>query len=87
VGIGEPGQQTPVMICQPVAGRMPIDDADRRALLAELRRLGAAHEHTRPITRFLLHPDFPVDIRHNAKIFREKLAVWAAEQPVEAAER
>ena len=23
-------------------------------------------------------PSFPVDIRHNAKIFREKLAVWAA---------
>jgi hypothetical protein len=26
----------------------------------------------------LFHPSFPVDIRHNAKIFREKLAVWAA---------
>jgi hypothetical protein len=28
----------------------------------------------------LIHPRFPVDVRHNAKIFREKLAVWAAEQ-------
>ena len=28
-------------------------------------------------TTFLLHPSFPVDIRHNAKIFREKLARWA----------
>jgi olefin beta-lactone synthetase len=26
----------------------------------------------------MIHPSFPVDIRHNAKIFREKLAVWAA---------
>jgi hypothetical protein len=25
----------------------------------------------------LYHPAFPVDIRHNAKIFREKLALWA----------
>jgi hypothetical protein len=25
----------------------------------------------------LMHPAFPVDIRHNAKIGREKLAVWA----------
>jgi hypothetical protein len=25
----------------------------------------------------LYHPSFPVDIRHNAKIFREKLAAWA----------
>jgi olefin beta-lactone synthetase len=28
----------------------------------------------------LFHPAFPVDIRHNAKIFREKLAVWAAKE-------
>jgi olefin beta-lactone synthetase len=26
------------------------------------------------------HPSLPVDIRHNAKIFREKLAVWATKQ-------
>ena len=29
---------------------------------------------------FFFHPEFPVDVRHNAKIFREKLAVWAAHQ-------
>ena len=28
-------------------------------------------------TNVLFHDAFPVDIRHNAKIFREKLAVWA----------
>jgi len=27
----------------------------------------------------LFHPGFPVDIRHNAKITRERLAVWAEE--------
>jgi len=30
------------------------------------------------LRRFLKHPRFPVDVRHNSKIFREKLAVWAA---------
>ena len=45
---------------------------------AELRALGAAHAHTAPVATFLLHPGFPVDIRHNAKIGREKLAAWAA---------
>ncbi|AUD59898.1 peptide synthase [Shewanella sp. Pdp11] len=35
---------------------------------------------TQGIRRFLIHPDFPVDVRHNAKIFREKLAVWAQSQ-------
>lgn len=38
------------------------------------------YAHTKSITRFLEHPKFPVDIRHNAKIFREKLAVWAAKR-------
>ena len=35
------------------------------------------HDHTRGIKTFLAHPKFPVDVRHNSKIFREKLAVWA----------
>lgn len=30
------------------------------------------------ITTVLFHPGFPVDVRHNAKIGREKLARWAA---------
>lgn len=49
----------------------------REQLFAELRALAEAHAHTRAITRFLVHPRFPVDIRHNAKIGREKLAAWA----------
>ncbi|MEE7566865.1 hypothetical protein HH297_10730, partial [Xanthomonas sp. Kuri4-3] len=44
----------------------------------ELRAIAAAHAHTAGITQFLAHPGFPVDIRHNAKIGREKLALWAA---------
>ncbi len=32
---------------------------------------------SRTIQLLLLHPSLPVDIRHNVKIFREKLAVWA----------
>lgn len=43
----------------------------------ELLELGANYPHTKGITEILFHPAFPVDIRHNAKIFREKLAVWA----------
>jgi hypothetical protein len=34
-------------------------------------------EHTKQVTTFLRHPGFPVDVRHNSKIFREKLAAWA----------
>lgn len=50
-------------------------------LQAELAALGAEHDHTKSIETFLLHPGkFPVDVRHNSKIFREKLATWAKEK-------
>ena len=42
----------------------------------KLLERGAAFPHTWRIKTILFHPSFPVDIRHNAKIFREKLAVW-----------
>jgi acyl-CoA synthetase (AMP-forming)/AMP-acid ligase II len=48
-----------------------------RELEGDLREIGARHEHTRSVATFLQHPGFPVDVRHNSKIFREKLAVWA----------
>lgn len=50
------------------------------SLRDDLLTLGAAHAHTRDLTQFLVHPGFPVDIRHNAKIGRETLAVWAQER-------
>lgn len=46
----------------------------------ELSATATRHAHTQAIRIFLEHPGFPVDTRHNAKIFREKLATWAAQQ-------
>ena len=57
-----------------------LDLAARRRLAGELRALGAGDPVTAPIQRFYFHPSFPVDARHNAKIFRDRLAVWAATQ-------
>jgi len=48
-----------------------------KALEPALRALGEVHADASRIERFLLHPGFPVDIRHNAKIGRETLARWA----------
>ena len=48
--------------------------------LAEVRELAGANPLTADIDTFLILPSFPVDIRHNAKIFREKLALWAAKR-------
>lgn len=49
-------------------------------LYQELTTLAEQFHQTQGIKRFLIYPDFPVDVRHNAKIFREKLAVWAQSQ-------
>src|SRR5690606_31191471 len=52
------------------------DRAALGALATAILALGREHEHTAGIERLLFHPRFPVDVRHNAKIFRERLAVW-----------
>lgn len=52
----------------------PIDELKLKKGLLEM---AAAHSLTMDIDTILFHPGFPVDIRHNAKIIREKLAVWA----------
>ena len=44
----------------------------------ELLELGKSHKQTRQIKRVLFKESFPVDVRHNAKIKREILTVWAA---------
>lgn len=49
-------------------------------LYQDLITIAEQFSQTQGIRRFLIHPDFPVDVRHNAKIFREKLAVWAQSQ-------
>ncbi len=71
------GETLPV-IC--VELKVKGDAQNQPGLIAALRDFAAQHELTRPIEQILIHPQFPVDIRHNAKIFREKLAVWAQEQ-------
>jgi acyl-CoA synthetase (AMP-forming)/AMP-acid ligase II len=75
VGLGQPGAQQPVIVVE-----LHEKTADERLLFSELRQLALANPLTAKIDNFLIHPAFPVDIRHNAKIFREKLAVWAADE-------
>lgn len=74
VGIGPTGRQKPILCVEP---QQRLTGADQTRVRAELRVIALAHEHTKSIETFLFHKSFPVDIRHNAKIFREKLAVWA----------
>jgi len=75
VGVGEPGEQRPVLIVELDEGAVPSI-----SIREELLGLAERNDLTREINTFLVHPSFPVDIRHNAKILREKLAVWAEDQ-------
>jgi len=75
VGIKRHGQVVPV-ICVELLARQSA--RERRRIARELLERGGAYPHTRWIQTVLFHPSFPVDIRHNAKIFREKLADWAS---------
>ncbi|MFP5373880.1 MAG: olefin beta-lactone synthetase [Gammaproteobacteria bacterium] len=75
VGLGEHGAQQPVLCVELAPG---VARGERARIAGELRHLAEGHVHTAAIDTFLFHPRFPVDIRHNAKIGREKLAAWAA---------
>jgi acyl-CoA synthetase (AMP-forming)/AMP-acid ligase II len=77
VGVGKPGAMRPVLCVERDRTNRTID---RDQIRRELLDLGAKYTHTRSIRTILFHRSFPVDIRHNAKIFREKLAVWAAKR-------
>ena len=74
VGVGSPGRQTAV-IC------IELHKGDRggaaKQLENELLEIAASHDLTKNIKHILFHRAFPVDIRHNSKIFREQLARWA----------
>jgi len=69
------GQVVPVICIEPIRR---LTRAQRGKLQHELLERASRFAHTNKIRTILFHRSFPVDIRHNAKIFREKLAVWAA---------
>lgn len=73
VGIGAPGIQIPVLCVEKEKGLLSDQE-----LLRNLASRALLYPETKDITKFLIHPSFPVDIRHNSKIKREELATWAA---------
>jgi acyl-CoA synthetase (AMP-forming)/AMP-acid ligase II len=55
----------------------PRRGAERRRIVADLRRTLAALERGAEVRAIVFHPGFPVDIRHNSKIERSVLGQWA----------
>ncbi|MBN1518343.1 AMP-binding protein [Candidatus Sumerlaeota bacterium] len=71
------GLQRPVLCVEPARKLNPIE---RRTLSGDLWQLAQQTPLARELYRIRLHHGFPMDVRHNSKIFREKLAAWAQEQ-------
>lgn len=79
VGIGEKPNQRPAIVVEPEADRFPATNVDKEKLISELLTLGQANSMTEKIQDVILHRSLPVDTRHNVKINREALAIWAKE--------
>ena len=77
VGINTHDQTMPV-IC--VELEQEFKNENQEIITTELLKIAAQFEQTKNIQHILFHSAFPVDIRHNAKIGREKLAVWAQKE-------
>ena len=80
VGVGREKTRRPVMIIEPRRGHFPRSPETAVRFSHELRELAKGHSVTSSITAFLFHPNFPVDVRHNVKISRDMLALWAEER-------
>ena len=76
VGVGQAPDQTPVLCVELAAGKRRTKEGIRDELL----EIAAQNEGTSQISNVLFHKSFPVDVRHNSKIFREQLALWAADR-------
>ena len=68
------GNGRPAIVVEPEPGAFPKSAAARRAFVAALKVLGATVACTQGIDRFFFAARFPVDVRHNAKINRLRLA-------------
>ncbi len=74
VGIGAEKIKTPVICIELEPHQSERSQLD---IKNELLALAQTFENTKSIRHLLFHKSFPVDIRHNSKIFREELAIWA----------
>lgn len=80
VGVGKPGQQVPVIVIELEEESQRDGKTNWDDIRKELAEIAAADPLAQEIQHILPHPSLPVDIRHNVKIFREQLSVWATKR-------
>lgn len=77
VGIEVNGATQAALCIEPNSKLTAEQQAD---IIQELQLMACEQDDTQHIKHYFFHPAFPVDVRHNAKIFREKLSVWAQQE-------
>ncbi len=73
-------EKAPAIVVEPHPRHWPVTVEAKRIFMSELQALASGSMLTKDINRFFFHESFPVDARHNAKIFRDKLGEWANRQ-------
>lgn len=78
--VGVRGGREPALVVEPYPEHWPENSELEDSFRSELRALADKSDLTKGIELFFFHRSFPVDARHNAKIFRDQLGDWADKQ-------
>ncbi len=81
--VGLFGGKEPAVVIEPLPEFWPNTQEAKDSFIEELKTLAASDPITAGISKFFFNPSFPVDVRHNAKIFRDKLGEWASQRSQE----
>lgn len=57
-----------------------LDEKKKKVFFDELKNIAKQYDHTKEIRKLFLYKNFPVDVRHNIKIDRQKLTQWVRSQ-------
>jgi hypothetical protein len=68
---------TPVL-CVETENKLPHNEQQK--IREDLLLTASKRDLTKNIKTIIFNDEFPVDIRHNSKIFREKLKTWATKE-------
>jgi olefin beta-lactone synthetase len=75
------GVSAAAIVIQPKSNFSIKDEEEKKRLTKEILTIAEGNWVTKKIKHVLIKESFPVDVRHNAKIKRDILTVWAAALP------
>lgn len=73
VGVGPANHQVPIIVAEPWPQHFPANQERTKRLAKEILELCKSNPLTEAVTEIIIRKALPVDIRHNSKIFREKI--------------